>query len=261
MRTLLCCLLVSSVAIADEIYTVKRGGEVIDVTSIHRCFPPQTRNGIVRINCSAFDGPVYFFDESTRENISICPFWGCDLLDDDEKKQTCRTECPPKQWPLEVPDCDKQFVESILGTWRLESTVSPGGLAKNHGGWSMTIAADSMLFDFYKIVQIERSFAVIHNKNRQYILEQKDETGETETINIKLMPCGLMVDSEAVCSAFCENFLDEFSEEDRRIIILKLLSDAFDDSTVEEIIKRSAEERGQHPVFQNHSFFREVITD
>jgi len=260
MRTLFCCFLVSSIAIADETYTVELVGEDIDVTSINAsCTAPQTRNGIVRINCSILDGPVYFFDESTNKIISICPFWGCDLLDDDEQRQTCRTECPPKQWPIEVPNCDNQVVESILGTWRLESSLLPSGLSRTHGGWSMTIADDSVLFDFQEVVQFNRSYAVVENKNRHYVLELKDESGETDTITIKLMQCGLMVEPKAVCSAFCKNLHNEFSEEDRRAI-LRLLLVGFDDSKIEEFIKMSFEEP-QQPFFSNHSFFREVISN
>ena len=261
MRTIFFCLLFSSVAIADEIYKYESNGKEIEVNSNgNGCTAPETRNGIVRIDCSRLDGPRYFFDESTREIISICPFWGCDILKDNEQNQTCKTECPPKQWPIEISDCDNQVVEGILGTWRLESTLTPSGLSRTHGGWSMTIADDSVLFDFQEVVQFKRSYAVVEKDNRYYKLELEDESEEIETINIKLMPCGLMIEPKAVCSAFCKNLHSEFSEEDRRAI-LSIVAVGFDDSMIEEFIKRSLEESHQQPFFSNHSFFREVITN
>ena len=251
-----------SLAVADEVFTVEHDGELIDVSSsnIH-CLPPEARNGIVRINCSMFDGPVYFFDELTKDNISICTFWGCGLLRDDEEREACKTKCPPKRWPIEIPDCDSQVVEGIEGTWRHDLNVSPGGLSPVRRGSSMTFTTDSVIFNYYEIVKIKRSYSIVESENRQYILELKDQQGESERLNIKLMPCGLEVKSKDGCSAFCQNVRDDISEEDFREIVIKVLSGGSDDSLIEAVLQQPAEVWRQQSIFPKHSFFREVITD
>lgn len=219
------------------------------------CLPPETRNGIVRINCSNIEGGVYFYDESTGETISVCT--RCNWLKDDKMKHACKTECPPKEWPLEIPNCDNQVAESILGTWRLDSHLVLGVFGPiSHDGWSITITDHAMLFDFHGIVQFERSIAVVDTNNRHVVLELQDDSGETDTVTIRFMPCGLMFKPDTECSAFCKNLNSEFSKEDYRAIS-KLTGHYLDDATIEKIIEQAP----RRPFFSGRDYFREVISN
>jgi len=89
-------LLISSIAYADEIYTIEQDGKEIDVTSAWESCTREYRNGLVRIDCvSTADGPVFYFDEKTRKLIAECSAWRVDP-----------TKCPPKKWSEQGESCN-----------------------------------------------------------------------------------------------------------------------------------------------------------
>jgi hypothetical protein len=243
-----------------EYFVELDNGESYDVTAMPGCLPPEIKNGMAQINCSLSDGPVYYFDESTREIVQICSW-----LSDAEN-------CPPRQWPIEAPGCDGRVSTDILGTWRLSSYAGPSGFSPvggrgpsgawpNDGGWSMTIAADSIAFDIYESAQIERPYAVVAQDDQRYVLELRDDFGETETIDIELAPCGLVVEAEAACTSFCQNMHNDVPFETVREIVLKLTAGRLDDDLVEEMLSRASDTTQRRSFFPVRSYFRQVILD
>ena len=93
-------LLISSIANADEIYTIEQDGEEIDVTSGWPSCTREFRNGLVRIDClSKLDGPVYYFDEKTRKLVAECYGWRAD--------RSKEPKCPfPKEWLEQGESCN-----------------------------------------------------------------------------------------------------------------------------------------------------------
>ncbi|HLF11701.1 MAG TPA: hypothetical protein VJA26_10850 [Gammaproteobacteria bacterium] len=229
-----------------------------ELRSLAGCLPPVSRGGVIKVDCTLDDGPAHYFDESTRAMIESCSFWFADPK-----------RCPPKRWPLDLPGCDGTVPEGITGTWRFYASPAASGFSPTTGGWTMTLAEGSMSFDFYGTVQIERSYTVVQQSDRRYALEIRDDSSATTAIDIELAPCGILVEANAVCDAFCENIASEFgapTDAQLRAIVANSLGDRVDEDTLERILEtaRELEQRqGQQPqpLFPERAYFREVIDD
>ena len=213
------------------------------------CLPPVARGGVIKVDCTVEDGPAYYFDESTRALIEACSFWFPDL-----------NRCPPKEWPIEVPDCDGALPEGIAGTWRFAALPGAGGLSSVDGGWTMTLADGAIHFDFHRGAPIARSYVIVDHVGQRYSLELRDPLSDTTTIDVELAPCGLLIDAADACDAFCNNMNDEVgrpTDEQLR----EMLADRFDANTIERLlaIVRDEAERGPRPLFPPRSYFRESI--
>jgi hypothetical protein len=230
-------------------------GELIRLAPNDGCLPPESRGGLVKVDCSRFDGPTYYFDESTREIIEACSFWFPDLR-----------RCPPKQWPIEVPGCAGRVPQTITGTWRFYAIPTASGFWPTDGGWTMTLADGSITFDLYGFAQVERSYTVVERDDQRYSLKIRD--GLTETaVDIELAPCGLLVEGQAVCDAFCKNIASEVgtpTDAQLREIVARSLGDRFDEDTVERILESipdAAQQQQPQPLFPERAFFLEVTND
>lgn len=58
------------------------------------CLPPEVKSGVVKIDCSPFVEPIKLYDEVSGQQIAVCSFWACHLLDDEAERKTCQTKCP-----------------------------------------------------------------------------------------------------------------------------------------------------------------------
>jgi hypothetical protein len=133
----------------------------------------------------------------------------------------------------------------------------------------MTLSEGAMNFDFYGVTELERAYTIVDRDDRRYALELRDDFSETTAIDIELAPCGLFVEAEAFCDAFCENVAKEHgtpTDEQLREVLAKSLGDRFDEATLEQILRsipEEAERRQQRPqpLFPERAFFRPVIDD
>jgi len=132
----------------------------------------------------------------------------------------------------------------------------------------MTLADGSITFDLYGFAKVERSYTVVERDEQRYSLEIRD--GLTETaIDIELAPCGLLVEGQGVCDAFCKNIASEVgtpTDAQLREIVARRLGDRFDLDTLERILESipDAEQRQQQkpqPLFPERAFFLEVTND
>jgi hypothetical protein len=88
--------------IDDDLSIELAPGDLIPVGPKHWCMPPLTRNGLIKVDCTPFDPPAYYFDESTRTMVEACSFWVPDPK-----------RCPPKQWPIDVPGCEGHIEQGL----------------------------------------------------------------------------------------------------------------------------------------------------
>jgi hypothetical protein len=216
------------------------------------CLRPQSRGGVIKIDCTVEDGPAYYFEESTRALIEVCSFWVPDPY-----------RCPPKEWPVEVANCDGALPDGIVGTWRFSALPSAGGFLLVDGGWTMTVAEETISFDFQSGAPIARSYSIVDRAGNGSSLELHDALSETTTIDIELAPCGMLVEAESICDAFCDNLVEELgSPTDERL--REMLVDRLTEDTIERILEigpNETEQRRRQPLFPVRSYFREVIDD
>ena len=232
-------------------------GELISVARSAGCTPPVSRGGVIKVDCTPEDGPAHYFDESTRAMIESCSFWFPDPK-----------RCPPRQWPVEVhPDCDGTVPQGIGGTWRFYALPSAAGFYPVTGGWTMTLDEGSISFDFFGTHHMERSYTVVESGDRRYALEIKDARAATTAITIALAPCGMLVEAEALCDAFCENFASELgtaTEAELRAIVARSLGDDVDEATLERILQdigTAQQSRQPQPLFPECAYFRAAASD
>ncbi len=61
------------------------------------CDEPVFCNNLVMVNCGAdVDGPLYYLDKDTGNEISSCG--GACFTANLTKRELCMTMCPPKEW-------------------------------------------------------------------------------------------------------------------------------------------------------------------
>lgn len=237
----------------DNVAIELPNGELISVGRESGCLPPQTRGGLIKVDCTMFDGPAHYFDASTKAMVESCSFWFPDLK-----------RCPPKQWPVDVPGCSADVPVGITGSWRLYGIPSAGGFSSVEGGWAVTLSDQSITFDFGGVAPIERSYAVVERDDRRYTLEIRDDRSESTLVKIDLAPCGLFIESEGVCDAFCENVADEVGRpsDDQIRDIAERLSGGQDEALLERAIEaiRESIARGPQPVFFERAFFVAAVS-
>jgi hypothetical protein len=218
--------------------------------------PPVSSGGVIKVDCTPLDGPAHYFDESTRAMIESCSFWFADPK-----------RCPPKQWPLDLPDCDGTVPQGITGIWRFYAIPAASGFFPTTGGWTMTLAEGSMSFDFYGTVPAERSYTVVEQSDRRYALEISDDSSATTAIDIELAPCGILVEANAVCDAFCENIGGEVgapTDAQLRSMVANSFGDSVDEDTLERIletIRESEQPQQPQPLFPARAYFRDLSGD
>jgi hypothetical protein len=227
-------------------------GKLSSVARSAGCTPPLSRGGLIQVDCAGLeDGVVYYFDESTRAMIEVCGTWS-----DDQKR------CPPPQWPIEVPDCDGAVPQSITSAWRFYALPGSDGFYPVTAGWSMTLDDDSLSFDFYGVANVVRSYTAVATGDGRYALEIKDARSATTAIQVELAQCGMIVEADGVCDAFCQNLAEEIGtppEEDLRTVVRRSLGDNVDEATVDRILADAAKARPQQPqtVFPERAFLRQ----
>lgn len=93
------CLLLVSVALVCSECAAEKGFD------IHRyirkkyssCGKPVFCNNLVKVDCgAAVDGPLYYLDAKSGEEISACG--GTCWLASGPQLEVCETLCPPKEW-------------------------------------------------------------------------------------------------------------------------------------------------------------------
>ena len=167
-------------------------GDLIPVGRRDGCVQPIPRGGLIKVDCTPFDGPAYYFDEPTRAMVESCSFWFPDP-----------NRCPPKEWPIETPGCDGQVPPGITGAWTLHALPTAGGFSPIGGGWTITLSDNSITFDLSGSAKLERSYAVVEQDDQRFSLEIRDDRSARTVVDVELAPCGLFIESEAVCDAFC----------------------------------------------------------
>jgi hypothetical protein len=238
----------STLSLDDDPAIELPNGDLIPVGREHGCLPPQTRAGLIKVDCTLFDGPAHYFDEATRAMIESCSFWFPDPR-----------RCPPKQWPLDIPGCDAAVPKRITGTWRFFAIPTAGGYSPVEGGWTITWADESITFDLARSTQVERSYAVVEQDSPRYTLELRDERSARTLIEVELAPCGLFIESEGICDAFCQNLATEVgvpTDEQIRDIAGRIGEGQSDESR-ERIVAtiRESIERGPRSIFLKRAFF------
>ena len=156
--------------------------------------------------------------------------------------------------------------KASVGTWHFYALPGAGGFYPVTAGWVMTLDEGSISFDFYGTHHVERSYTVVERSDRRYELEIKDARAATMAIAIELAPCGMLVEAEALCDAFCENFASELgtpTEAELRAIVASSLGDEVDEATLDRILQDigTAEQPPQPPVFPERAYFRAVASD
>jgi hypothetical protein len=223
-------------------------GELIPLGRRGGCMPPVARGGLVKVDCTVWDGPAYYFDASTRAMVESCSFWFPEPR-----------RCPPKQWPVDVPGCDAALPQSITGTWKLYAVPAAGGFSPVPNGWTMTLTDESITFAIDGFAPVRRAYVLLERAERRYALELRDALSATTRIDVELAPCGLFVESERICDAFCENLADEVgvpTAEDIREAAGRM-SGGQSEESIERMIAaiRESIEQGPQPIFLERSFF------
>jgi hypothetical protein len=232
----------------DDLAIEMPNGDLIHFRDRPGCMQPVSRGGLIKVDCTILDGPAYYFNETTRAMVEVCSFW---FPDPDR--------CPPKQWPMEVPECDGRVPQNITGTWRLYAMPTAGGFSLVGGGWTITLTDELMLFDVEGPEQLERSYSIIEQTDQRYSLEIRDERNARTAVDVELAPCGLFIESEAVCDEFCQNYADEVgvpTDEQIREIATRMGGDQSDESLERfETMIRESIEQGPRIVFPERAFF------
>ena len=226
----------------------KPNGDVIPAGRSDSCAQPISRGGLIKVDCTAFDGPAYYFDESTRVLLEACSFWFSDP-----------SRCPPKQWPMDVPGCDGRVPQSITGTWRLYALPTAGGFSPVDGGWTIRLTDEMILFGLGGPAQLERSYSVVEQDGQRYSLEIRDDRSARTSVDIELAPCGLFIESEAVCDEFCQNYADEVGvpTDDQIHEMARRIGGGQNDGSLErlEATIRESIEQGPRMIFPKRAFF------
>lgn len=222
-------------------------GELTPLGTSRGCQPPVTKGGLIKVDCTMLDGPAHYFDQATRAMVESCSFWFTDAK-----------RCPPKAWTVDVPGCDGEIPERITGAWRFYAVPTAGGFAPVDAGWTMTLVEQSITFAFTGFAQVERSYTVLEQDNQRYSLELRDDRAATSRVYFELAPCGLFVEAEPTCDAYCENFADEFevpSEEQIRDIA-RQMAGGQDGALMEQIVATIRESiANPQPIFPERAFF------
>jgi hypothetical protein len=226
----------------DDLSIELANGDLIPVGPKHWCMPPLTRNGLIKVDCTPFDGPAYYFDESTRTMVKACSFWVSDPK-----------RCPPKQWPIDVPGCEGRVPQRITGTWRYFAMPAAGGFSRVDRGWTMAVTDESITFDFPGFASIERAYAVIEQDDQRYSLEiAMIAPRQRRSISSWRHAASLSSPKESA-TRFSENFADEVGvptdEQIRQALRLAGVdpSDGSLDRTV--AMMREVIEQGLQPLF------------
>lgn len=231
----------------DELAIATPDGRIRPL-SRNGCIPPMTKGGLIKIDCTMLDGPAYYFDASTRAMIESCSFWS------PEAKR-----CPPKGWPVDVPGCDAELPQSITGSWRLYALPGAGGFSKLDNGWTMTLNGEAITFAVNGRATLQRSYEVLERRDGRYSLEISDARSARTRIDLELAPCGLFVESEEFCDAFCKNFAAEVgvpTEQEIREVARRITGEPNGES-LERIVAalRQSVEQGPRPLFLERAFF------
>jgi hypothetical protein len=123
----------------------------------------------------------------------------------------------------------------------------------------MTLAGQSITFDFGGFAQVERSYSVLRRDDRRYSLEMRDDRFAKTLVDFELAPCGLFIESEGICDAFCENIADELGvpTDDQIRDIAQRIGGGQDEKSLEQIVAtiRESIEQGPQPLFPKRAFF------
>jgi hypothetical protein len=176
---------------------------------------------------------------------------------------------PPAQSvePIELRICDALFdlgeaatPQGITGPWPQYALSTADGFVGVEGGLTMTLADESITFNFDDSARVERSYAVLEQNNQRYSLEIRDDRSARTLVDIELVPCGLLVESKGTCDSFCENLDEELgppTEEEIRHMARRL-TDSGTFATEERAIEaiRETIERGPPPpIFDEKALF------
>lgn len=174
-------------------------GELRPLTRKQGCLPPVSKGGMIEVDCTVSDGPAYYFDETSRSMIEVCSFWNADPK-----------RCPPKQWPITPANCEGRVSADITGSWHLDSVAMADGFAPVSVGPVIRITDSSVFFGGHGALEVERSYSIVSQSDRRYELRLTDDMGESLKLGVELTACGLVMESDTLCGAFCENLRDEW---------------------------------------------------
>ena len=234
----------------DDLAIALPNGELAPLRREGGCLPPVTRGGLIKIDCTVSDGPAHYFDASTRAMVESCSFWFPDPR-----------RCPPKQWPVDVPGCETEVPQGITGTWRFYAIPAAGGFSAVDNGWIMTLTDESITFTFDGFAPLQRSYTVLEHGDRRYALEIRDARSAATRVDVELAPCGLFVESEATCDAFCENLADDVgaptpTEQEIRELARRVTGTQNDESLERMVAAiRESIEQGPRSIFLERAFF------
>jgi len=99
---------------------------------------------------------------------------------------------------------------------------------------------------------------------QRYSLEIRDDRSARASVDVELAPCGLFIESEAVCDEFCQNYADEVgvpTDEQIREMARRIGGGQNDGSLerLEETIRESMEQ-GPRMIFPKRAFSNRPVS-
>lgn len=102
-KVLILCLLIVSLIVGGYVFRSKYSQREFNINKFIKeeykyCREePVFCNNLVRVDCgAAVDGPLYYLNKETGEQVSICG--GACMLPKGYQIEVCKTLCPPKEW-------------------------------------------------------------------------------------------------------------------------------------------------------------------
>lgn len=154
------------------------------------------------------------------------------------------TRAPLLSAPESV-ECDGSYPDTLLGTWRTDPERTRKEYLQRHpdvdpeslpqlGETLMTFHQALYVTEVPNIGRFERPYRVVGGNSRNYTLELYDDEGDSMSMQVILVPCGLAIETPERCtSTFCAKARDE---------VLQKIVDMSNGGVTLEQLRRSVDE-------------------
>ena len=170
--------------------------------------------------------------------------------------------------PLPFEECQSQYPEGLLGTWRLdheqtdarrleqleEARFSKTPDIAQRDASTITFTEKTIVFSHPWSGDITRDYSALKLPANKFRLKYSDKTGATLEQNAELVPCGLVLEQESGCTS---NFCKNLEEEDLRTSQPNTGSEYYEESIAIKL-KRRIQKLAERESESTRAYYRKV---